>query len=273
MTAVVYNRARPYTADMWRAIQALVGADVDGVPGEQTATAIGRWQGQNGLAVDGKCGPYTLAAMNLGPLRFHEDGFSWVGDGSICADGSPRAGHPYNVGVDYNANMTSAIVKGADGEPVIQGRGDPEPGYYVVATAMNRPGFDKHDPDRYVDAEAIPYLVLPGNINDLLPADLSERLRKGDTGLIEYQGKQARAIFAEVGNKWTLDPGVQFGEVSIAAAEALGHDPWQLRDKIWRARRGIAAGVTYRVYVGTRDKAAIVNDECGKQRLLFTGAD
>ena len=43
MTSVVYNRDRPYTADMWRAIQALVGADVDGIPGEQTATAVGVW--------------------------------------------------------------------------------------------------------------------------------------------------------------------------------------------------------------------------------------
>ena len=165
--------------------------------------------------------------------------------------------------------MTSAIVK-ANGEPVIQGRGDPEPGYYVVATAMVRPGFTERDPNRYVDAEVIPYLVLPGNVQDLLPEEMRGQLRKGDTALVEYDGKRVRAIYAEVGPDWELDPGAQFGEVSIAAAEALGHDPWEMRDNIWRARRGMPAGVSYRVYVGTHDKAAIVNDECGKQRLLLT---
>lgn len=63
--AVSYNKKRGYSKDKWKKIQTKVGATADGSPGAKTATAIAEWQKANGLQVDGKCGPGTLAAMNL----------------------------------------------------------------------------------------------------------------------------------------------------------------------------------------------------------------
>lgn len=263
-SAIAYNCARPYTPAMWRAVQALVGVTADGIPGEQTARAVASWQMEAGQASDGKCGPLTLAAMELGPLRFFGDGFTWVGDGSICADGATCALNPTDTGIEYMSNSASAIIRDAAGNRIVQGPRDPHPNHYVVGTAMVRSGYPDGHHNRYVDARAVPYLVLPGNIGDLLPKSQRDALRKGDGAAIERAGHSTRAIYAEVGPAWTLDPGHLHGELSIKAAEALDHDPYQLRSGVWRASRGISSGVTYRVYTGTRGRCAVVDGPCGQ---------
>lgn len=63
--AVAYNKGKGYSKETWKQIQAKVGTDVDGDPGQKTAKAIAVWQREHGLEVDGKCGPATLAAMNI----------------------------------------------------------------------------------------------------------------------------------------------------------------------------------------------------------------
>ena len=63
--AVSYNKGRNYSKELWKKIQAKVNTDVDGDPGKNTAKAIAVWQKANGLSVDGKCGPATLAKMDL----------------------------------------------------------------------------------------------------------------------------------------------------------------------------------------------------------------
>src|SRR3990172_2424520 len=59
----------------------------------------------------------------------------------IDADGSPRAYGPSNSGLDWTANAGSpgnwwGVVTDNNGDPVIQGSGDPFPGMYVSSTSL-----------------------------------------------------------------------------------------------------------------------------------------
>ena len=61
--AIKYNNGRPYTPSMWKDIQALIGAGVDGDPGKETARRLAAWQRTNGKGPDGKAGRGTFKAM------------------------------------------------------------------------------------------------------------------------------------------------------------------------------------------------------------------
>jgi hypothetical protein len=146
-----------------------------------------------------------------------DDGSLWFVAGmAIDADGSPHAYHPEDRGLDYLANAGKpgnwwALVLDDRGEPIVQGEDDPAPGYYVSTTSLIDSRYPITDPHRYVDAETVPFVVLP------------PRLRKagaklGDLALVIDLDSGARsfAIFADVGPKTGL------GEGSIALASALG---------------------------------------------------
>lgn len=98
-SAVGYNRRQDHPVSTWRKIQALVGADVDGVPGGQTALMVSAWQADLGLEVDGKVGPVTLAAMR--PL--------------LTSPPSPESAPPRQGGT----RDTRAIAEGETGRDVI----------------------------------------------------------------------------------------------------------------------------------------------------------
>ncbi len=51
------------------------------------------------------------------------------------------------------------------GNPVIQTANDPAPGFYVSTTALEDPSRDRKDPRRYVNSEAVNYIVIPGHLN------------------------------------------------------------------------------------------------------------
>jgi Fungal chitosanase of glycosyl hydrolase group 75 len=128
---------------------------------------------------------------------------------AIDADGSPRAYHPDNIGLD---DLVHAGKPGnwygiatIDGDPVVQPNG-----YYVSTTAFVDSSKSESDPDRYVDSEQVPYIALPpsivGNGTDL-----------GDFCLVVNTNNQsmAGAIIADVGNNSDI------GEGSIALAKNL----------------------------------------------------
>ena len=152
---------------------------------------------------------------------------------TIDADGSPRAYHPDNTGLDDLQNARGdggwAGVVLQDGEPVVQGPSDPAPGYYVSQTSLEDWTKRATDPNRYVDSERIPFIVLPGDVARMAGT------RVGDFAVVRNlkNGRYSAAIFA--------DMGPELGEGSIALARALGINPDARRGGTYR-------GVLYIVF-------------------------
>jgi hypothetical protein len=142
---------------------------------------------------------------------------------AIDADGAFRAYHPNDrLGLDslthagHRGNWWALVTDNGkvSGRPVVQGKSDPAPGYYVSMTALydaNNP--NTRDPHRYVDAATIPYIVLhPKALNHARLGDFA-------TVLNLQNGKVSAAIVADESG-----PDLPVGEGSIALAEALGID-------------------------------------------------
>lgn len=131
---------------------------------------------------------------------------------TIDADGSPRAYHPDNVsGLDdlKHAGSPGSWVGLAtvDGAPVVQGEDDPAPSYFVSSTALEDDAHPASSPHRYVDAERVPYIALPSDLNGP---------QLGDLGYV-FNAQNCRASAAIV-----ADESPRLGEGSIALAKALG---------------------------------------------------
>lgn len=174
---------------------------------------------------------------------------------TIDADGAPNAYHPDNIGLDDLANAGSpdhwdGIMTDGEGNPLIQGPGDPYPGYYVSCTSLSDRTKPRNDPRRYVDASQIPYIVLPGSLARQSGAQL------GDFAVVVNlrNGKSAYAIFADVGT---------LGEGSIALANNLG---------IWSDARegGRRGGILYLVFPGSgnRQPRAVEEIQTEAEKLL-----
>lgn len=101
----------------------------------------------------------------------------------------------------------------ADGEPVMQGPHDPAPGAYVSATSYEHPGYDRTDPRRYVDANAVPYIVIPSH------------WRQEARGVVlGCRATVENTVTGEVIEAGVLDLGPKHkcGEASIATARLFG---------------------------------------------------
>ena len=103
-------------------------------------------------------------------VNVHEDGHvSWLADMMIDADGAPHAYHPKNTGLDSlssagypdSAWWKDILVTDGKGRPVVQDVRDPAPGYFISMTTYEHKEFLRYDPRRYVDAETVPYVVVP----------------------------------------------------------------------------------------------------------------
>lgn len=140
---------------------------------------------------------------------------------TIDCDGGPHCYHPQaGVGLDNtrNAGRTGhwwalATHDGtAQGTPLLQDSLDPAPGYYISMTSLADPALPQQDPCRYVNAEAVPYIVLPPAVSG------SHNICKGDLALVinAQNGRQSWAVFADTG------PAAHIGEGSVALAQALG---------------------------------------------------
>lgn len=140
---------------------------------------------------------------------------------AVDADGSPRAYHPKDTGLDALANAGHegnwwgiATSNGkSNGMPIIQDSTGPAPGYYVSTTG---PLFDskykESDARRYINSEEIPYMALPPELTK------KSGIRKGDLGMAynTSNGKSSYAIYADGG------PADKLGEGSMKLAAALG---------------------------------------------------
>lgn len=164
----------------------------------------------------------TIATIGGTPVyQFNATSFiGWKSGLNIDADGSPHAYSPDGSppGLDYLANAGSpgnwwGIVttnNKSSGTPVIQGEGDPAPGFYVSCTSLQDPNYSYKSPLAWVDSETIPFIVLPGKNN------FGGKMGDVATVVNLSSGVYCHAIAADVG------PTDQIGEGSIALANALG---------------------------------------------------
>jgi hypothetical protein len=178
------------------------------------------------------------------------DAFSFTSGMTIDADGAPNAYNPDDTGLDDLANAGSpghwnGILQDKDGNPLVQGPGDPFPGYYVSCTSLADWTKPLHDPARFVDATKIPYIVLPEDVVRDTGA------RPGDLAVAAniWNGDYSYAIFADVGT---------LGEGSIALANNLGISSDARHGGTWW-------GVMYLVFPGSGDHRPKTIDEIDKQ--------
>ena len=172
--------------------------------------------------------------------RFRGDSAFFFESGmTITAFGAPDAFHPEDDerARDWLANAGApanwrAFATDANGKLVVQGLGDPMPGFYISKTGLQDESRAETDPRRYVNADIVPYIVLPYSQHG--DAEL------GDFAVVmnRRNGRLTYAIFADPG------PPRYAGEGSIALARSLG-----INDN---ARWGGAdGGILYIVFPGS----------------------
>jgi hypothetical protein len=153
----------------------------------------------------------------------------------VDADGAPHAYHQNNdIALDYLTNAgkpgdwwaLATDNKKPSGNPLVQTPSDPAPGYYISMTALIDPLKKYEDPNRYVNSDSIPYVVIPlGFSNDFKLGDIALVYNKANK-------KKCFAISADIGSKNNI------GEGSIYLAKQLGI-------KNSPKNGGTAAGVFY----------------------------
>lgn len=164
--------------------------------------------------------------MTRAPLpTINADGsYSFIAGMQICADGangetSLPAYAPVGMkALDYLANAGGpgnwyGIVTDEKGRPVLQKKGDPCPGAYISPTAYMRPGMKRTDPRAYLDAAAVPYIVIPSHWRKA-----AKGVVMGCRATIEdtKTGKVLECVMGELG------PRAKTGEASIFAAQYFG---------------------------------------------------
>jgi len=166
----------------------------------------------------------TIAGVKV--LWNGEDIFFTAG-AAVNGDGSPRCYGPNNIGLDYTGNggepgnWWGVVTHNgkSSGTPVIQnGKAPAQPhkGFYISTTALVRGEYPEKDVRRWIDSEIVPHVTLPPKvINAVAPIVKGCRcvLFNRKTGL------ECVAVLADVG------PNDKIGEISIAAAKALGLNP------------------------------------------------
>lgn len=182
-----------------------------------------------------------VATSDVFTLTEDDSGVFFEAGLSIDADGAYRAYHPSpGQGLDHIGNAGRpgnwwALVTDTgepSGKPVIQKDTDPAPGHYIAMTSLADKAKKRTDPTRYVDAESVPYFVLPSNARF--------GLKLGDLGVaVNTKTWQCSGcVFADVG------PKDKIGEGSIALAEAIGV-PGNPR------HGGASGGIAYVVFPGS----------------------
>lgn len=118
-----------------------------------------------------------------------------------------------NAGEDGNWYGIVTDNGESDGNPILQKKEMPAPGAYVSATSYEFPGFSRGDPARYVDANSVIYIVLPGHWRqEAKGIVLGCKAKVTDT----KTKKTVDAVVADFG------PRSKLGEASIACARYFG---------------------------------------------------
>ena len=181
---------------------------------------------------------------------------------AIDADGAYRAYHPNNkMGLDsiehagYPGNWWALATDSGTpkGKPVVQGKNDPAPGFYVSMTSLFDASIaNERNPRRFVDAARVPYVVLP--------PEGFKHAKLGDFATVVNlrNGNVANAIIAD-----ESAPDLPMGEGSIALARALGVDPDPRSG-------GVEKGIAYVIFPGSGNgQPRALDDIASTSQSLF----
>lgn len=195
-----------------------------------------------------------IGYSNINTLNDDDSAFFYESGLMIDADGAYHAYHPDGrSGLDYLGNAGQpgnwwALVTDngqSSGRPVIQTAADPAPGFYVSTTSLEDSKCDRKDPRRYVNSEAINFVVLPGKIGlGAKIGDFAVVIRPA-TGAYDY------TVYADVG------PANKIGEGSISLANTLGipSNP---------KTGGVGHGIIYIVFPGSKTDWPLSQEQIDK---------
>lgn len=159
------------------------------------------------------------------PDRNHDGSYTFMAGMAIDADGANGqssapvyAPHGYTPEpLDYLANAGGPEnwygVVTLHGQPVEQGPHDPAPGAYISATSYKAPGANATDPRAYLDANSVPFIVVPSHWR----AE-AEGIVLGCKAVVE-DTRTGKTLTAMVGD---FGPRNKTGEASIAVARFFG---------------------------------------------------
>jgi len=147
---------------------------------------------------------------------------SWVAGLSVDADGAPNCYSPDpRVGLDDLGNAGHAgnwwgVVTNDYGSPILQGPSDPFPNFYISTTSLQNKNYGRTDPRRYVNADVVPYIVVP-----VIIAREATGVVLGCVATVEdiRTNRKVSGVVADLG------PNNHIGEASVAMARQLGVNP------------------------------------------------
>lgn len=192
----------------------------------------------------------TIAGVNV----IYDDSVpsvSWKAGLRIDADGAngqhgfPAAYKKDNKGLEdlknagyprYPSSYRDILVCDSDGNPIVR-----KDGVIVSRTTYKFPGKEDSDPSAWVDANSVPYIVVPPQIRRKVPGVVI-----GCLGQIYFNRKTIVAVVADVG------PSTKIGEASMEAAVRLGINPDP------RTGGRTVQDVQYTIWPGT---AAVIDGE------------
>lgn len=237
----------------------LLGASQSALAECGARTPAGRYGPNRAFAVSNAL-VYSSAMLKVdadgAPDAYRVDGrgLSYTCDGVVAVENGIRytpESHPSTWQAKCNAGWAAARQSGdysrldifgfetRRGVPLVQGAGDPLPGVgFVSATSVTIPGQPADTQRRYVNANEIPYVVLPSGFVT------SRSVRPGAVAAV-YRPRSGRLAFAVYG-----DGGGRLDEASIRLHVDLGSDPIIVRNGVRRAKRNIEDRVLVALFPG-----------------------
>ncbi len=159
------------------------------------------------------------------PPRNADGSYTFIAGMAIDADGAngqssppvyaPKGYKPdpldYLANAGEPGNWYGVVTSG--GIPIVQSKSDPAPGAYVSATSYQYKGHGSSDPRAYVDANAVPYIVIPGHWR---------ALAKGVVLGCRATVTDSKTGLTHLGAVLDFGPKSKCGEASIAMARLCG---------------------------------------------------
>jgi len=201
---------------------------------------------------------YKMTIEGSGIFSYSHNGGSYVyfkAKMALDLDGSLRAYHPNNKGLELNANggipgKEYGIAHDKNGNAILQGPSDPYPGYYISTTSLQ--SSYRSPVLQNVNSEEVAYIALPPSLKAM-------GVKLGDISYV-YDAKKGIgvfAIFADVG------PRNKIGEGSMNLLNRLGH-PVKINKK-GRAIGGVdGKDLEYFIFPNSGDKKPHSNGEIEK---------